>query len=133
MTGLKEVNPMRRTIVIDGNKFDDIEGFYYEMDSLLTKDLNWKTGHNFDAFNDLLRGGFGVHEYGEPILLSWINFLYVAPTIINTFLESYDFSGKTIIPFATSDGSGLGKIIEINHVIGDKICFKLLKGIMYQI
>ncbi len=34
---------------------------------------------------------------------------YVAPTIINTFLESYDFSGKTIILFATSGGSGLGK------------------------
>ena len=34
---------------------------------------------------------------------------YVAPTIINTFLESYDFSGKTIIPFATSGGSGLGR------------------------
>lgn len=33
---------------------------------------------------------------------------YVAPTIINTFLESYDFSGKTIIPFATSGGSGMG-------------------------
>lgn len=34
---------------------------------------------------------------------------YVAPTIINTFLESYNFSGKTIIPFATSGGSGMGK------------------------
>lgn len=34
---------------------------------------------------------------------------YVAPTIINTFLESYDFSGKTVIPFATSGGSGMGK------------------------
>ena len=34
---------------------------------------------------------------------------YVAPTIINTFLESYDLTGKTIIPFATSGGSGLGK------------------------
>lgn len=34
---------------------------------------------------------------------------YVAPTIINTFLESYDFSGKTIVLFATSGGSGLGK------------------------
>lgn len=31
---------------------------------------------------------------------------YVAPTIINTFVESYDFSGKTIVPFATSGGSG---------------------------
>jgi flavodoxin len=37
---------------------------------------------------------------------------YVAPTIINAFLESYDFSGKTIVPFATSGGSGLGKTIE---------------------
>jgi flavodoxin len=33
---------------------------------------------------------------------------YVAPTIINTFLESYDFSGKTIIPFCTSGSSGIG-------------------------
>lgn len=33
---------------------------------------------------------------------------YVAPTIINTFLESYDLTGKIIIPFATSGGSGMG-------------------------
>ncbi len=37
---------------------------------------------------------------------------YVAPTIINTFLEQYDFTGKTIIPFATSDSSGMGKTNE---------------------
>lgn len=37
---------------------------------------------------------------------------YVAPTIINTFLEQYDFSGKTLIPFATSGGSGMGKTVE---------------------
>lgn len=37
---------------------------------------------------------------------------YVAPAIIQTFLESYDFSGKTIIPFATSGGSGLGRTNE---------------------
>lgn len=33
---------------------------------------------------------------------------YQAPRIIETFLESYDFSGKTVIPFATSGGSGIG-------------------------
>lgn len=33
---------------------------------------------------------------------------YVAPTIINTFLEKYDFSGKKIVLFATSGGSGFG-------------------------
>ncbi len=37
---------------------------------------------------------------------------YVAPTIINTFLESYDFSGKKVILFATSGGSGFGKTVE---------------------
>lgn len=48
----------------------------------------------------------GVIFLGFPIW--W----YTAPTIINTFLESYDFSGKTIVLFATSGGSGLGKTAE---------------------
>ena len=65
---------MRRQFIIDGNNFDDLEGFYCEIDKLLTNGLTWKTGHNLNAFNDLLRGGFGVQEYNEPILLVWKNF-----------------------------------------------------------
>ena len=42
----------------------------------------------------------------------FIGIRYVAPTIINTFLESADFSGKRIILFATSGGSGFGKTAE---------------------
>ena len=38
---------------------------------------------------------------------------YVAPTIVNTFLESLDLSGKTVVPFATSGGSGMGRTEEI--------------------
>lgn len=38
---------------------------------------------------------------------------YVAPTIIDTFLESYDFSGKKVVPFATSGGSGMGKTVDV--------------------
>lgn len=38
---------------------------------------------------------------------------YVAPTIINTFLESYDFSGKTMVPFATSGSSSMGKTVDV--------------------
>ena len=49
---------------------------------------------------------YGIIFVGFPIW--W----YVAPTIINTFLESYNLKGKTIIPFATSGGSGMGKINE---------------------
>ena len=36
----------------------------------------------------------------------------VAPHIVNTFLEAYDFTGKTIVPFATSGGSGMGNTVE---------------------
>lgn len=38
---------------------------------------------------------------------------YQAPRIIETFLESYDFSGKTVIPFATSGGSGMGRTVDV--------------------
>ena len=53
-----------------------------------------------------------MDEY-DTVFIGFPIWWYVAPTIINTFLESYDFSGKTIIPFATSGGSGLGKTVEI--------------------
>ena len=51
-------------------------------------------------------------EGHDVIFLGFPIWWYVAPTIINTFLESYDFSGKTIILFATSGGSGFGKAVE---------------------
>ncbi|MCD7773550.1 MAG: NAD(P)H-dependent oxidoreductase [Ruminococcus sp.] len=47
-------------------------------------------------------------EY-DKIYLGFPIWWYVAPTIINTFLEQYDLSGKTIIPFATSGSSGMGR------------------------
>ncbi len=49
---------------------------------------------------------------------------YVAPTIINTFLESYDFAGKTIVPFATSGGSGIGKTVAVLEKVAPKANFK---------
>lgn len=49
-----------------------------------------------------------VDDY-NTIFLGFPIWWYTAPTIINTFLESYDFTGKTIILFATSGGSGFGK------------------------
>lgn len=49
----------------------------------------------------------------DVIFLGFPIWWYVAPTIINTFLESYDFSGKTIVLFATSGGSPMGRTLEI--------------------
>ena len=45
----------------------------------------------------------------DVIFLGFPIWWYIAPTIINSFLESYDFSGKRIILFATSGGSGFGR------------------------
>ena len=49
----------------------------------------------------------------DVVFLGFPIWWYVAPTIINTFLESYDFSGKTIALFATSGGSSMGRTLEI--------------------
>lgn len=62
-----------KQITIDGNNFSNEEEFYSEIDKLLTRDLSWKTGHNLDAFNDILRGGFGVHDPGEELIITWVN------------------------------------------------------------
>ena len=48
----------------------------------------------------------------DVVYLGFPIWWYVAPTIVNTFLESYDFSGKTIVLFATSGSSGFGKTVE---------------------
>ncbi|WP_297199961.1 flavodoxin [uncultured Flavonifractor sp.] len=66
-------------------------------------EMNDKQSRPALADTDAPVAGYDVIFLGFPIW--W----YTAPTIINTFLESYDFSGKTIVLFATSGGSGLGK------------------------
>ena len=78
-------------------------------------DLNWmdknsrssvemKDAHSRPALadTDAPVAGHDVIFLGFPVW--W----YVAPTILYTFLEAYDFTGKTIVLFATSGGSGLG-------------------------
>ena len=48
----------------------------------------------------------------DEIILGFPIWWYVAPTIINAFLEKYDFSGKKIVLFATSGGSGFGNTVS---------------------
>lgn len=52
----------------------------------------------------------GIADY-DVIFVGFPIWWYVAPTIINSFLEAYDFSGKIIVPFATSGGSGFGRTV----------------------
>lgn len=79
-------------------------------------DLNWmdkKSRSSIEMNNPSSRPAIAdklpdMEKY-DVVFVGFPIWWYVAPTIINTFLESYDFSGKTIIPFATSGGSGLGR------------------------
>ena len=56
----------------------------------------------------------GMDAY-DTVFVGFPIWWYVAPTIVNAFLESYDFAGKTVVPFATSGGSGLGGTESILH------------------
>ena len=76
----------------------------------------------------------GMDQY-DVVFVGFPIWWYVAPTIINTFLESYDFSGKTIVPFATSGGSGMGKTnerLEPSCLGATLLKGKMLNGSLYQ-
>ena len=82
-------------------------------------DLNWmdKKARSTVEMNDKkFRPELGGDEIDmsayDEILVGFPIWWYVAPTIINTFLEKYDFSGKKIILFATSGGSGFGNTVS---------------------
>lgn len=82
-------------------------------------DLDWtnKKSRSSLEMNDpnsrpAIAGKVPDMENYDTIFVGFPIWWYVAPTIINTFLESYDLNGKTIIPFATSGGSGMGKTNE---------------------
>lgn len=53
-----------------------------------------------------------IEDY-DTIFLGFPIWWYVAPAIVSTFLESYDLTGKTIVLFATSGGSGMGKTASV--------------------
>ena len=82
-------------------------------------DLNWmdKKSRSTIEMNDkssrpnMADKDAKVDQY-DTIFLGFPIWWYRAPSIINTFLESYDFSGKKIILFATSGSSGFGKTVE---------------------
>ena len=71
-----------------------------------------------------------MSEYDE-VFVGFPIWWYIAPTIVNTFLEGYDLAGKTIIPFATSGGSGMG---ETNEYLANSCKgAKLLEGKVFKL
>lgn len=82
-------------------------------------DLNWmdkKSRRSVEMGNksfrpEIVKDDLNLSQY-DTILVGFPIWWYVAPTIINTFLESYDFAGKKIVLFATSGGSGFGNTVK---------------------
>lgn len=81
-------------------------------------DLNWQDKNSRSSLEmrdkssrpALADTGANIADY-DTIFVGFPIWWYVAPTIINSFLEAYDFSGKKIVLFATSGGSGFGKAV----------------------
>ena len=95
-------------------------------------DLNWrnkKSRSSIEMADKAFRPSLAdtnadISKY-DAILLGFPIWWYTAPTIVNTFLESYDFSGKTIILFATSGGSGFGNTLrELKPGVSDDTVIK---------
>lgn len=97
-------------------------------------DLNWmdkQSRSSVEMQNKAFRPAIAdtdakIADY-DVIFVGFPIWWYVAPTIINTFLEAYDFSGKTVVLFATSGGSGFGKTLdELKGSVSDTA--KLVEG-----
>ena len=108
---LFEIKPVRPYTDADLNWMDKKSRSTIEMNDLSSRPEIAKSCENM--------GSYDVVFVGFPIW--W----YVEPRIIDTFLESYDFSGKTVISFATSGGSGLGKTAEnFKKLLGANVTVK---------
>lgn len=84
-----------------------------------SEDLNWQNKrsrsslemHDKSSRPALADKDADIASY-DTVFLGFPMWWYVAPTIVNTFLESYDFSGKTVVVFATSGGSSFGDTLK---------------------
>ena len=82
-------------------------------------DLNWmdKKGRSSVEMSDpasrpeIAKRVSNMADY-DTVFVGFPIWWYVAPRIIHTFVESYDFSGKTMVPFATSGGSSMGRTVD---------------------
>ena len=91
---LYEIAPEVPYTKADLNWMDKKSRSSVEMNDRSSRPAIGTTVDNMDQY-DMVFVGFPIWWYREP-------------SIIDTFMEAYDFTGKTVIPFATSGGSGLG-------------------------
>ena len=82
-------------------------------------DLNWHDSHSRSSVEmkdpasrpEIAETIPNMADY-DTVFIGFPIWWYVAPHIIHTFLESYDFDRKTLVPFDTSGGSGMGRTVD---------------------
>ena len=134
-----------RTAKVAEKLAENIDADIYEIrpEVKYTKaDLNWmnKKSRSSVEMNDksfrpaMITGDVNMSDY-DTICLGFPIWWYVAPTIINTFLEAYDFTGKKVVLFATSGSSGFGNTVaELQKSAPDAeiVETKVLSGIITE-
>jgi flavodoxin len=104
------------------NLAEATNGDLYEIKPLkpyTSSDLDWTDKNSrssvemkdYSSRPKIIKDEFSISDY-DTIYLGFPIWWYIAPTIVNTFLECHDFSNKKIILFATSGGSGFGKAVQ---------------------
>lgn len=92
-----------------------------------SEDLDWRYANSRSSVEmknksfrpEIADAKINIADY-DTIFIGFPIWWYVAPTIINTFLEANDFSGKKIVVFATSGGSGFGNTVaELKPSVSD--------------
>lgn len=113
-TGVTKRKAMKLAKALDADIYEIEAEVPYTKD-----DLNWMNNQSRSSkemadktYRPVLADGEVDISGYNTIYLGFPIWWYVAPTIVNTFLEKYDFTGKKIILFATSGGSGFGKTLD---------------------
>lgn len=83
------------------------------------EDLNWNNKKSRSSVEmedksfrpEIVKTKENIDEY-DTVFVGFPIWWYIAPTIVNTFLESYNLEGKTVVPYFTSGGSGAGKTVD---------------------
>lgn len=120
-----------KRVALELNKVLNADVYEIEPKVKYTKeDLNWMDKNSRSSVEmkdkssrpEIVKKDLDMSKY-DKIYLGFPIWWYTAPTIINTFLESYDFDNKTVILFATSGGSKWGKTVEDLKVSASKTVF----------
>lgn len=117
-TGTTELVAEYITEILGADSYQIVpEDPYTEADLAYYTDGRADQEQNDPDVRPAISGGVENMDEYDTIILGYPIWHGQAPRIISTFLESYDFSGKTIVPFCTSHSSGIGSSADNLHVL----------------